>query len=85
MPNLPIGLVAATVVDKKDRCPMSPTDNQRAFQEMAERFAREKIVPDYMERKKTGHVDRGLVQEMGNLGLLGPDLPEKYGALANQV
>jgi cyclohexanecarboxyl-CoA dehydrogenase len=60
---------------------MSFTDIQQAFQEMAERFTREKIVPSYMVREKEGRIDRGLVQEMGRLGLLGPDLPEKYGGL----
>lgn len=60
---------------------MNYTDNQHALQEMAKRFTRDKIIPGYMQREKTGHLDRGLVQEMGELGLLGPDLPEEYGGL----
>jgi len=45
------------------------TEDQRAFQETAERFTREKIAPLYMAREKDGRVDRALVREMGALGL----------------
>jgi cyclohexanecarboxyl-CoA dehydrogenase len=57
------------------------TEDQRAFQETACRFARERIAPGYMAREKQGRVDRTLVQEMGALGLIGADLPERYGGL----
>jgi cyclohexanecarboxyl-CoA dehydrogenase len=57
------------------------TEDQRAFQETAERFTREKIAPLYMAREKDGRVDRALVREMGALGLIGADLPERYGGL----
>ena len=57
------------------------TEEQRAFQEAARRFARERIAPGYMAREKAGHVDRALMREMGALGLIGADLPECYGGL----
>jgi cyclohexanecarboxyl-CoA dehydrogenase len=57
------------------------TEDQRAFQETAQRFARERIAPGYMAREKEGRVDRALVREMGALGLIGADLPERYGGL----
>ncbi len=57
------------------------TEDQRAFQEAARRFARERIAPGYMAREKAGHVDRALMREMGALGLIGADLPERYGGL----
>ncbi|TDH61255.1 cyclohexanecarboxyl-CoA dehydrogenase [Dankookia rubra] len=57
------------------------TEDQRAFQETARRFARERIAPGYMAREKAGRVDRALVREMGALGLIGADLPERHGGL----
>ena len=57
------------------------TENQRAFQETARRFARERIAPGYMAREREGRVGRELVREMGALGLIGADLPEHYGGL----
>ena len=57
------------------------TEDQRAFQETARRFARERIAPGYMARERERRVDRVLVREMGELGLIGADLPERYGGL----
>ncbi len=57
------------------------TDDQKALQETARRFARERLLPDYQRREKLGVLDRELVSEMGRLGLLGVDLPEKMGGL----
>ncbi len=57
------------------------SDDQRAFQEAAQRFARERIAPGYMAREKAARVDRALLREMGALGLIGADLPERFGGL----
>jgi len=57
------------------------TDDQRALQETARRFARERLLPDYQKREKLGVLDRELISEMGRLGLLGVDLPEELGGL----
>ena len=57
------------------------TDDQRALQETARRFARERLLPDYQKREKVGVLDRALISEMGGLGLLGIDLPEEVGGL----
>jgi cyclohexanecarboxyl-CoA dehydrogenase len=57
------------------------TAEQRAFQETAQRFAREKLAPHYRAREASGEVDRALVRQMGDLGLIGADLPEEYGGL----
>ncbi|HEU0198874.1 MAG TPA: acyl-CoA dehydrogenase family protein [Burkholderiaceae bacterium] len=56
-------------------------DDQKALQETARRFARERLLPDYQKREKAGVLDRALIAEMGRLGLLGVDLPETYGGL----
>jgi cyclohexanecarboxyl-CoA dehydrogenase len=57
------------------------SEDQRAFQQAAERFARERIAPGYMAREKSARVDRALIREMGALGLIGADLPEHLGGL----
>ena len=57
------------------------TAEQRAFQETARRFAREQLAPQYQAREATGQIDRALVRQMGDLGLIGVDLPEEYGGL----
>jgi len=54
---------------------------EAALQQTAERFARERLLPDYQKREKLGLLDRALVREMGGLGLLGADLPTEYGGL----
>ena len=61
------------------------TEEQEAFRQTAERFAREKLAPAYLARAK-GHVlDRDLIREMGALGLIGVDLPEEYGGLGESA
>jgi len=57
------------------------TDDQRAFQEAARRFAAARIAPGYMAREKAGQVDRALIRDMAALGLVGADLPERFGGL----
>jgi len=57
------------------------TDDQRALQEGARRFARERLLPDYQKRETAGVLDRALIKEMGRLGLLGMDLPEELGGM----
>ncbi len=57
------------------------TGDQKALQETARRFARERLLPDYQKREKHGVLDRHLIAEMGRLGLLGTDLPEELGGL----
>ena len=57
------------------------SDDQRALQEGARRFARERLLPDYQRREKSGVLDRELLLEMGRLGLMGVELPERLGGL----
>jgi cyclohexanecarboxyl-CoA dehydrogenase len=57
------------------------TDDQRALQESARRFSRERLLPDYQKREEEGVLDRTLIREMGALGLLGTDIPEYLGGL----
>lgn len=57
------------------------TDDQTALLDVARRFAREKLAPDYQKRETMGRFDRALMKEMGSLGLIGVDMPEEYGGL----
>jgi cyclohexanecarboxyl-CoA dehydrogenase len=57
------------------------TADQKALQETARRFSRERLLPHYLKREKLGYLERDLVQEMGALGLIGLDFPEKFGGL----
>jgi cyclohexanecarboxyl-CoA dehydrogenase len=63
-------------------CP-SPYEDEaaRAIAETARRFATERIAPGYLERERTGRLDRELAREMGALGLIAPELPEEAGGL----
>jgi cyclohexanecarboxyl-CoA dehydrogenase len=56
-------------------------DDQKALQETARRFAREKLLPHYQKRESEPGIDRALMREMGALGLIGVDLDEKYGGM----
>ncbi len=59
----------------------SLTEEQQAIRETAQRFARERIAPDYKKREEAGCLNRKIMREMGELGLIGVDLPEEYGGL----
>jgi cyclohexanecarboxyl-CoA dehydrogenase len=57
------------------------TEEQRAFQDIARRFAQERLAPGYVTREREAVLDRGLVKEMGSLGLVGPDMPAAFGGI----
>ncbi len=61
------------------------TDEQVSFRDTAERFAREKLAPGYMDRSSVHTLDHDLVREMGSLGLLGPDIPEEFGGMGESA
>lgn len=56
-------------------------EDQLAIRDQARRFARERLLPAYQARERSGVMDRALLREMGALGLMGVDLPEAYGGL----
>jgi cyclohexanecarboxyl-CoA dehydrogenase len=53
------------------------SEQQQAFRETAQRFARHKLAPHYQKRAKQDQIDRAMLKEMGELGLIGVDLPEQ--------
>ena len=62
---------------------MDPTfsDELRSIQATARRFAAERIAPGYMARETSACIDRTLIREIGQLGLIAPEIPEHLGGL----
>jgi cyclohexanecarboxyl-CoA dehydrogenase len=57
-------------------------DTQKEIKQIANRFARERLLPRYMAREREETTfDRKLVVEMGKLGFLGAEAPERWGGL----
>jgi cyclohexanecarboxyl-CoA dehydrogenase len=56
-------------------------DEQKALVKTARAFAQERLAPFYRQREEEGAVDRTTLRAMGELGLLGIELPEAYGGL----
>ena len=54
-------------------------DDLVALGEMVERFAADRIAPGFAERDQTRVLDPALMAEMGQLGLIAPELPETVG------
>ncbi|MBI2803242.1 MAG: acyl-CoA dehydrogenase family protein [Gammaproteobacteria bacterium] len=57
------------------------SDEQRSVYEAAQHFARERLAQGYQTREVEGSFERALVRELGDLGLLGSELPVAYGGL----
>ena len=55
------------------------TEEQTAIQDMATRFARDRLAPLYQQHEDDGGFTPGLAEELGGLGLLGAELPTEYG------
>ncbi|MFV2015099.1 MAG: acyl-CoA dehydrogenase family protein, partial [Candidatus Heimdallarchaeota archaeon] len=55
------------------------TDEQKAVQGMVRDFTAKEIIPNARKWDKEHRVDYKLTQKMGNLGILGICIPEKYG------
>jgi alkylation response protein AidB-like acyl-CoA dehydrogenase len=55
------------------------TAEQRAVQELARTFAREEVAPIARQMDEEGKMPSEIIGRMGEIGLLGGPLPEKYG------
>jgi len=61
-------------------------DDERLIRDTAKAFAQGKLQPRILEAARQEKFDPGILPEMGELGLLGPDIPAEYGgAGANHV
>ncbi len=54
-------------------------DDLEALAGHARRFASERVAPGFQERDRTRVLDRALMREMGKMGFIAPELPERYG------
>jgi len=62
---------------------MPPPNDEllESLQESARKFAREQLLPNYQAREREPGIDRVLMRQLGELGMLGVDLPEDYGGM----
>ncbi len=55
------------------------SEEQRMIRDMAREFAQREIAPHAAAWEKAGWIDDALVAQMGELGLLGMEVPEEWG------
>ena len=55
------------------------TEEERLIQETAQSYCQERLMPRILEANRHEHFDVAIMRELGELGLLGATLPEKYG------
>src|SRR5215471_5539988 len=57
------------------------TEEQREIQRTAAKFGREEIAPCTAQWDREAHMDRSVINKLGELGFLGMMLPEEYDGL----
>ena len=55
------------------------TEEERMVRDTARGYAQDKLFPKVIAAYREERVDRAIISEMGELGLLGPTIPEEYG------
>src|SRR5712692_1352098 len=55
------------------------SEEERMVRDTARGYAQDKLAPRVLLDNREERFDRGIVAEMGALGLLGPTIPEQYG------
>ena len=55
------------------------TEDERMVQDTARQFAQERLMSRVLEANRHEHFDREIMNEMGEVGMLGATLPAKYG------
>src|SRR5262249_43295030 len=55
------------------------SEEERMVRDTARGFAQDKLFPQVLKAYRDEHFDRGIISEMGALGLLGPTIPQEYG------
>ncbi len=55
------------------------TEDERMVRDTARDYAQEKLFPRVIAANRDGNFNPDVVKEMGELGLLGPTIPEEYG------
>lgn len=57
------------------------TDDERMVRDTARAYAQDRLAPRIVEAFQHEHTDPAIFGEMGELGLLGPTIPEEYGGV----
>ena len=55
------------------------TDDERMVREAASAYCQERLAPRVLDAFRNHTTDPAIFREMGELGLLGPTIPEQYG------
>ena len=55
------------------------TDDERMVRDAAAAYCQDKLQPRILEAFRHEQMDTSIFREMGELGLLGPTIPEQYG------
>lgn len=55
------------------------SEEERMIRDSAHQYCQEKLMPRVLEANRNEHFDVEIMRELGELGLLGATLPEKYG------
>ena len=58
------------------------TDDERAVRDAAAAYCQERLLPRVQDAFRHEKTDASIFREMGELGLLGPTIPEAYGGAA---
>ena len=62
------------------------TEEEKLVRDTAHQYAQEKLMPRILDANRNEHFDRQIMNEMGELGLLGSNIPIEYGgAGANHI
>ena len=74
--------LVSPVANETILCRESFTQEHRDIEKMVLKFASERIFPNVKKIEKLDqNFSRSILKEMGNLGLIGVDAPEKYGGI----
>jgi butyryl-CoA dehydrogenase len=71
--------MATTTITEPSGFDLSLSDEQQLVQRTARDFARERVLPQAAEIDENKRVPPELIAEMGKLGFMGIDVPERYG------
>lgn len=55
------------------------TEQQNAIRDSVARFSADVLAPGYRQRDRDGRIEREVIAQMGEMGLLGGELPEEFG------
>lgn len=59
------------------------SEEHEMVRQTAERFARERLREGYQRRDAEPSLDRALLRELGALGLIAPNVPERFGGIGS--